>query len=246
MSRILIKIEYVGTNYHGWQKQGDLPTIQGILEKTLSEFFKQQITLFASGRTDAKVHAKAQYAHFDCESRFDYSRLPLAINTLLPKDIMIVSACEVSEDFHARFSVKKKIYRYYIYNNPIRSPLLQEFSLHVPAILNIKKMKKVCKIFVGEHDFTAFCSKREYEDKYLNIRKIYYLKIKKIGDLICFEICGNGFLYNMVRIIVGTILAVGKNKIQPNQIKNIFESKNRSEAGETLPAQGLVLFDVIY
>ena len=246
MMRILIKIEYVGSNYHGWQKQANLPTIQGILEKTLSNFLKQNITLFGCGRTDAKVHAKSQYAHFDCESSFDFSRLPLAINNMLPKDIMIVSARQVSNDFHARFSAKKKIYRYYIYNNIVRSPLLNEFSLHVPVKLDNKKMKKACKMFVGEHNFTAFCTKREFEDRFFNVRKIYSLKMKKRKNLICFEICGNGFLYNMVRIIIGTILDVGKNKIETKQIKKMFVSKNRCEAGETLPPHGLILYDVIY
>lgn len=246
MKRVLLQIEYKGTNYFGWQKQPNLITVQGVLEDALSNFFKQDIALNSSGRTDAKVHAFRQYAHFDCDTNIDISRLPYALNSFLPNDIKIKDAKQVDNNFHARFDAKKKIYQYYINNSPFNCALYNDFCFHVPQKLNLRKMKKACGFFKGEHDFTSFCAKREFEDKFHNIRKIYYIKMSTKNNIIKFEVCGNGFLYNMVRIIIGTIIDVGKGKIAPQEIKKILLSKDRASAGQTAEPQGLILFDVKY
>ena len=246
MKRVLVKIEYKGTNYHGWQKQDNAVCVQEIVESALSKLLGEIVCLSASGRTDAGVHATGQYAHFDTCSNFDFSKLPLAINHSLPQDIMIKSAKVVEGDFHARFSAKKKIYKYYVLNSKVRRPIFDDFCIQVPQEICLKTMKKASKHLIGTHNFTSFCAKREYDDRFDNVRTIYSIKIKKIGDFIEFSFCGNGFLYNMVRIIVGTLIEVGKGKINPDELKNIILAKDRTKAGFTAEAKGLFLFDVIY
>ena len=243
--KVLIEIEYKGTNYCGWQIQKNGISVQQVLQQALSLFFKQEIVLFASGRTDAGVHAKSQFAHFEIDKNFDVTKLPLAISSLLPNDVSVKNAIQVSDNFHARYSVKSKTYYYRMYLSKTKEPLKDDFSLQVKEALNIKAMKKACKYFVGEHNFKAFCIPRKIENENF-VRKIITCDLEHKGNDIVFKICGEGFLHNMVRIIVGTLLLVGQEKIKPCEIKNIILSLDRSKAGKTVSPKGLTLQKVNY
>ena len=244
MKKICLIIQYNGKNFCGWQKQIGKRTVQGVLEHKISKLLKEEISLFASGRTDAGVHATGQTAHFGTNSKFDLSKLPFAVNSGLENDVSILKAKEVSQNFHARYSVKKKTYIYKIYVSKIKKPLKNGLVTQVIYDLDISKMKQATKYFVGEHNFFAFCSSGSSVKDFVRI--IYDFKIKKVDDEIHLKISGNGFLYNMVRIIVGTLIDIGRGKIKPEEIVNIIKSKDRKKAGETMPAHGLYLCKVSY
>ncbi len=252
---MLLTIEYKGTNFAGWQVQPGKRTVQGEIEKALQNIFGQKIQIFGSGRTDSGVHAIGQTAHFDGASsvfnkfivngKLNKEKLILAINANLPVDVKVLKLKKVAGNFHARFNVKEKIYLYKLQTNTnISSPLLAGLVGTCKKSLDIQKMREGAKFLIGEHDFTSFSStKTEVEDF---VRTINYIKIRKESDIVTFEISGNGFLYNMVRIIVGTLVDVGTGKIEPEKIKTILESKSRSCAGKTAPAEGLYLKKVKY
>lgn len=243
MKNVLMGVSYLGTNYSGWQKQDNALAIQEIIEMALKEICGENIDIFASGRTDSGVHALEQC--FSCELGFDnIGRLPLALNSKLPKDIKILWAKEVDKNFHARFSAHKKTYLYRVKTDSIESPFDEQITTYVPYALNLKKMQDASKFLIGEHDFEAFCSSGSSVPDFTRI--IYSINIKQTNNLFEFEICGNGFLYNMVRIIVGTLIDVGRGKLQAEKIKEILESKNRQTAGKTMPAKGLILKNVEY
>lgn len=243
--RVLIEIEYKGTNYCGWQIQKNGQSVQGALQEVLSNFFNEKIVLFSSGRTDAGVHAKSQYAHFDLVKFFDVSKLPYAVERYLPNDICIKSARQVQDSFHARYSVISKTYHYHLYESKVKLPLKDEMSLQIKSTLDIDKMKQACKFFVGKHNFKAFCIPRKLDNENFE-REIFCCDIEKNGNDYVFKICGKGFLHNMVRIIVGTLLMVGEGKIKPEEVKNIILSKERKNAGKTVSSKGLILYDVSY
>lgn len=243
--RVLIEIEYKGTNYCGWQIQPKALSIQQILQDNISLICNQQIKLVASGRTDSGVHAKSQYAHFDYDGNFDVKRLPFALQNKLPNDISIKNAWIVRENFHARYSVMSKTYYYRLFISNTISPLKEDYYLRTKDDLDIEKMQKACKKFVGTHDFSAFCLSRKIENEN-NVRTINLCLLEQNENELIFKICGNGFLHNMVRIIVGTLLEIGTGRKKLDDIERIFQNKDRTKAGKTVSAKGLMLMQVDY
>ena len=232
-------------DFGGWQKQPNKLNIQGEIERAISEITKEDnIELNASGRTDAGVNSLGQTANFKTNSNLPVEKFPIAINSKLKKSIVIKSAEEVDERFHSRYSVKSKKYRYTINNSEYGSAIYREMEYHFPQKLDIKKMQEAAKYFEGEHDFKGF--KASGTSSKSSVRTIYKAEVIKEGDRVYIELTGNGFLYNMVRIISGTLLDVGIGKIKPEEIREIIESKDRKRAGKTLPAHGLCLVEVNY
>ena len=243
MRNIKITIQYNGKNYCGWQNQNNSPGIQGTIEKAIFDITREEVKITGSGRTDAGVHALGQVANFKTNSQIPVDRIPNALNAKLPKDISIVKAEEVDEDFHSRYSAKKKTYRYQIYNSQYRSPIYADISYPVKYDLDIDKMKKEAKSLIGTYDFKGFMSSGSSVID--TVRTIYNIEVSKSEDLIIIEIEGNGFLYNMVRIIAGTLVDIGRGRIA-EKMSTIIESKSRSMAGHTAPAHGLFLKKVDY
>lgn len=239
---IKLTIEYDGKDLNGWQKQNDKLNIQGEIEKAIQNVLNEKVDLIATGRTDAGVHSLGQVANFKTSSDMPITKMPIAINSQLRKSIRIINAEEVDRNFHSRYNCKKKTYRYIINNSEQGSAIYRNLEYHVPQKLNINKMKEAIKYFEGEHDFKAF--KSSGGSGKTTIRTIYKAEIKQENNRIIIELTGNGFLYNMVRIIVGTLLDVGTGKIDANQIPEIIESKDRQMAGKTVPPQGLYLVSV--
>lgn len=245
MRNIKLIIEYDGKDFNGWQKQKDKLNIQGTIEKAIEQITREEIELMASGRTDRGVHAIGQVANFKTNSKIPIEKFPIAINTNLKKSIIIKSAEEVDERFHSRLNCKKKTYRYVINNSEYGTAIYRNLETHIPKKLNIKKMQEAIKYFEGEHDFKAFRASGTSSKS--SIRTIYKAEVMQMPDnKIWIQLTGNGFLYNMVRIIAGTIVDVGLEKILPEDIEKIIKSKNREEAGKTLPPQGLYLVSVKY
>lgn len=244
MRNIKLIIEYDGKGFNGWQKQPDKLNIQGEIEKAISEITGEQIELIASGRTDRGVHSLGQTANFKTNSSIPIEKFPIAINSKLKESIVIKNAEEVDERFHSRYSVKSKTYRYTINNSKYGSAIYRNMEFHFSQKLDVNKMKQACEYFEGEHDFKAF--KASGTSSKSSVRTIYKADVFEEGDRIFIELTGNGFLYNMVRIIAGTLLEVGLGKILPKEIPNIIESKDRTQAGKTLPANGLCLMRVEY
>lgn len=244
MARFKLIVAYDGTNYNGFAKQPNGITIQGLLEQAAEAILNQPIHVIGAGRTDTGVHAKAQCCVFDATTSIPSNRLVKAINAKLPKDVVVQSVEEVSEDFHPRFGAKRKTYRYQIHNGQVQDPFLYRYAYFYPYHLDVEKMQEAATYLVGEHDFVAFCSAGSSVKT--TVRTIYSLKIVKEGDLIQIDICGNGFLYNMVRIIVGTLIEVGIGKKAPSSLKTIIESKERKLASPTAPPQGLMMLNIEY
>ena len=244
MKNIKLTIEYDGKDFNGWQKQPTKLNIQGEIERAISEITGEETELIASGRTDAGVHAIAQIANFKTNSNFPVEKYPIALNAKLKKSIRIQSAEEVEERFHARYNCIQKTYRYIINNSKYGSSIYRNLEYFVPQKLDINAMKKAAKYFEGEHDFKGF--KATGGNNKNTIRTIYKIAIKNENSRIIMELTGDGFLYNMVRIIAGTLLEVGLGKIKPEEIPNIINSKDRTKAGKTLPAHALYLVEVNY
>lgn len=231
-------------NLIGWQKQPNKLNIQGNIEKAIYQVTGEEVELLASGRTDAGVHALGQVANFKTNSQIPIEKIPIALNTNLKKSIRILQAEEVKESFHSRLSCKRKTYRYVINNSPNGTAIYRNLETNIPEHLDILKMQEAIKYFIGEHDFKAF--KASGTSSKSSVRTIYEATVYKKEDRIFIELTGNGFLYNMVRIIAGTLVEVGKGKIKPEEIPNIIQSKDRTRAGKTLPPQGLYLVKVEY
>ncbi len=229
----------------GWQKQPDKLNIQGEIERAIEDITGEKIDLIASGRTDAGVHSLGQTANFKIENNsIPIEKFPIALNSKLKKSIVIKSAEEVEERFHSRYCVKSKTYRYVINNSENGTALYRTLEYHFSQKLDVEKMKKAAKYFEGEHDFKGF--KASGSNNKSSVRKIYKTEVKKENDRIIIEITGNGFLYNMVRIIVGTLIDVGIRKIDTEDIPSIIDSKDRKLAGKTVPPHGLYLLKVEY
>ena len=236
--RIALGVEYEGTNYFGFQKQKSTKqTVQGSLEESISRVADHKVKTFCSGRTDAGVHAFMQVIHFDTNairSSIEWSR---GINSNLPKDIRVLWAKEIDESFHARFSATKRSYIYNILNDPTPSALWADRSLFIPIRLDIQSMKKASKYLIGEHDFSSFrgsgCQSKT------PIRNIQAIKISRKDDFVTLEFTANAFLLHMVRIIVGTLIMVGKKEIKPKEVDKILKQKNRKIAGKTVNSSGL-------
>lgn len=244
MRNIKITIEYDGKEFNGWQKQPNKLNIQGTIEKAIESIVGHEVNLTASGRTDAGVHALGQVANFKTDSQIPIQKMAIAINSRLKKSIVIKNAEEVEERFHSRLSCKQKTYRYVINNSKQGTAIYRNLEYHISNILDIEKMQKAAKFFEGEHDFKAF--KASGTSSKNSVRIIYKAEVKQNGDKIVIELTGNGFLYNMVRIISGTLVEVGLGKIEPEQITEIINSQKRENAGKTLPAHGLYLVNVVY
>ncbi|MBR1925671.1 MAG: tRNA pseudouridine(38-40) synthase TruA [Clostridia bacterium] len=245
MRKIKLVVQYVGTNYCGWQKQKNGKSVQEVIEKAILKVLGEPCQVFGAGRTDAGVHAEGQVAHFETIANIYPPKLYHLINTALPDDIRILNSEEVSSDFHSRFSAKKKTYEYKFYVSDTILPLLEQTQTRVGYEFCYKKAKKACKFFVGTHNFSAFCaSGTKVKD---TTRTIYSLKLNKVSEKeYSLMVCGNGFLYNMVRILAGTIIEVGLNKKEASDIKNIIKSGKRELAGKTMPAKGLTLKKIEY
>jgi tRNA pseudouridine38-40 synthase len=243
VNNIKLVIEYDGTNYAGWQQQKKEKTVQETLKKAIERVVNEKITLYGSGRTDAGTHALGQVANFKTKSNLPTSKLVQAINFYLPNDIIVKSARKVSVEFHSQYSTKSKTYRYTILNNNTGSAINRNFCYYYNGDLNIEKMQKASKALLGRHDFSAFKSR---SDNASNIRTIKKLEIKKKGKHLLFTIESDGFLYKMVRSIVGTLLEVGKGKMSITEFKRVSRSGIRSLAGATVPAKGLCLLKVKY
>ena len=221
-------------NSIGWQKQPDKLNIQGTIEKAIERITGEQVDLMASGRTDRGVHALGQVANFKTNSNIPIEKFAIAINSNLKKSILIKSAEEVDERFHSRLTCKKKTYRYVINNSKYGTAIYRNLETHIPIKLNVEEMQKAIKFFEGEHDFKAFKSSGTSSKS--SVRTIYKAEVKQMSnDKIWIELTGNGFLYNMVRIIAGTLVEVGLGKIKAEEINDIMESKRRENAGKTLP-----------
>lgn len=244
MKRILLKIEYDGTNYSGWQKQQNQKTIQGEIEESILRTIGEEVEVFGSGRTDAGVHALGQFAHFDIKAPVPVSKIANILNRALPLDIVIKEAQEVDNDFHARFSVTQKKYCYKIYNGLEKKAFLANRVGWVKYPLDLDKMEKAAKLLLGEHDFKGFCSSNTSVQNF--VRTIYSIDIIRKDNFIDIEVCGSGFLYNMVRIIVGTLVDYALDKLSMENIKNALENGDRSSSGQTMPAGGLYLKEAVY
>ena len=240
MRRIKLIVAYDGTEYSGWQIQPEAPTIEMYLDKAIRELTGENVHVTGASRTDAGVHAYGNVAVFDTESTIPGDRFTFALNRFLPDSIVIQDSWEVSGDFHPRHCNTRKTYEYRILNTAVPLPQKRNFTWHVAGSIDIEKMKEAAAYIVGEHDFKSFCQTGAQVES--TVRTIYSVEVEEQGenDLVI-RVCGNGFLYNMVRIIVGTLLDIGQGKRDPMDIFTILEAKDRSVAGPTAPAHGLTL-----
>lgn len=244
MKRIKLIISYDGTNYCGWQIQKNGITIEQILNETLSELLGERIAVIGASRTDSGVHALGNVAVFDTNTRIPPEKLAFALNQRLPGDIRIQDSCEVPGDFHPRYCDTRKTYEYRILNRTFENPITRLYTHFCYFKLDVEAMQRAASYLVGEHDFASFCSARG--QALTTVRIIYYLNVDRQGDYIIIRINGNGFLYNMVRIIVGTLLKVGMGVYPPEHVKEILEAKDRRQAGPKVEAKGLTLVEIEY
>ncbi len=245
MKNFLLEISYKGTAYHGWQVQSNAVTVQEKIQDAIEKVFGTREDVKGCSRTDAGVHANTFCCNFKTEKNFLPEKIPSALNANLPFDISVKSCKEVDEDFHARYDCKGKEYVYKVWNSQTRNPfydgLYYNYKYH---IIDEKMLDRQAQDFVGRYDFSAFCaSGSSVEDM---TREIYSFSVKRNGDEVYFTVSGNGFLYNMVRIMVGTLLEISSGKIQKGSVKEIIDSKNRLNAGFTVPPEGLYLNKVYY
>lgn len=244
MKRIKLTVAYDGTNYCGWQVQDNGITVEAVLNRHLSELLSEPIRVTGASRTDSGVHAMGNVAVFDTMTRIPPEKISYALNTRLPEDIRIQHSCEVAADFHPRRCVSRKTYEYRILNRTFELPTERLYSYFVHRPLNEQNMQKAAEFLVGEHDFKSFCSAGSQVES--TVRTVYSLDVKREGDLIRVCVTGNGFLYNMVRIIVGTLLSVGYGMYPPVHVKEILEARDRGQAGPKAPAWGLFLKEIYF
>ncbi|MEX1378370.1 MAG: tRNA pseudouridine(38-40) synthase TruA [Eubacteriales bacterium] len=241
-----MNISYDGTKYKGWQRQKDAKsTIQGKIEQTLSKYFEEDIKIIGASRTDAGVHAKMQVANFVLKSKIDTEKARMDINSYLPSDIVVNDILFADDRFHSRFNAKKKEYEYTIWKADAKYPPLfnRKYVYHIDRMVNIKKMREAAEMFLGEHDFKGFSSDKTKKGTIRNIERI---DISEDEFMIKINIVGDGFLYNMIRIIVGTMIEIGAGEKTIKIIDDVFKTKNRELAGYTVPACGLFLGKIIY
>jgi tRNA pseudouridine38-40 synthase len=263
MRNIRIELSYDGTDFSGWQRQPDRPTIQGCLETTLGRMLGESVRICGSGRTDAGVHAFGQVANFKTCSAIPPRNLVKALNDVLPPTVRVRAAQEVADDFHARYTVRSKTYRYRILQTPVCSPFLGRFVWHYPYELSQGAMAEAARLVAGEHDFTSFAASpgggeevegpdtlpaNQTTSSPSNVRTIFSSRIvwRPRLALLSYEVCGSGFLHHMVRNLVGTLVEIGRGKLTPRDMLRILEARDRRLAGPTAPAQGLCLMKVEY
>lgn len=242
--RVKLIISYDGTNYCGWQVQINGITIEEVINRELSRMLGEDIAVIGASRTDSGVHALGNVAVFDTFSKIPPEKMCFALNQRLPDDIRIQDSCEVPLDFHPRYCDSTKTYEYKILNRRFDNPVMRLYTHFVYMPLDYKKMQEAAKYLVGEHDFKSFCSARTQVTD--TVRTIYSLDVSKEDDIIKIRISGNGFLYNMVRIIVGTLIKVGLKVYPPEYVKEILEACDRNVAGPKAPAKGLTLIGIVY
>ena len=244
MKRVKLVVAYDGTNYHGWQVQYNGITIEEVLNRTISELVQEDIKVIGASRTDAGVHACGNVAVFDTESRIPGDKFSFALNQRLPEDIRIQESCEVDADFHPRYADTVKTYEYNILNRRFELPTKRLYAAFCYYPMDIERMNQAAAYLVGEHDFKSFCSAGAQVQT--TVRTIYAVNVTKEDDMVHIRITGNGFLYNMVRIIAGTLMQVGTGLMEPEQVKEILEARDRSKAGPTAVAKGLTLVEIRY
>ena len=245
MRRIRLIVEYDGTGYSGWQRQENAMTVQQKIEEALRRLTRErELFIVGASRTDAGVHALGQNAHFDTDSKIPGDKFAFALNTLLPEDIRVRGSMEVDGGFHARFSTKGKEYRYLIYSNPHSSALYRNLSAHVIYPLDVEKMRREAEFMLGTHDFAPFAASGSVVKD--TVRRINSVSVEKSGEFVEMRVHGNGFLYNMVRILAGTLKGVGSCKLEEGAIQRALESGSRLDLGVTAPPQGLTLMRVDY
>lgn len=244
MKKIMLECAYDGTDYHGWQLQPEAPTIEGELNKALSSLTGEEIKVIGASRTDAGVHSMGNVAVFETNSSIPADRYVRALAGHLPENIVVTSARQVKADFHPRHCDHRKTYEYRFFTGEIRNPQLDRYSAWHYGQLDVDAMKRAATYLVGTHDFTSFCAAATVvEDK---VRTLYDVSVEKSGDMILIRVTGNGFLYNMVRIIAGTLLFVGMGRIAADDLPMIIEKRDRNFAGPTSPAKGLTQINIDY
>ncbi|MBQ9531955.1 MAG: tRNA pseudouridine(38-40) synthase TruA [Eubacterium sp.] len=244
MRRLLITIKYDGSAYHGWQVQSNAITVQEVFQNAVEKVFGERLDVKGCSRTDSSVHANMYCLSIDTDMNIEDENVVLALNTYLPKDIAVISCKETDFDFHPRYSCKSKEYVYKIYNGKIRDPFLEKYAYHYRYPINVVLLDKEAQAFVGTHNFCGFCSiKSDVED---TVRTVKSISVKKDGDMVYINVEADGFLYNMVRIMVGTLLFINEGKIKEGELTDIINSKNRKRAGKTAQPQGLYLNKVNY
>ena len=242
--RIKITVEYDGTEYCGWQVQPNGITVQQRLNEAVEALTDEKTSVVGSGRTDSGVHAAGQVAHFDTNSTIPPQRFAAALNSVLPADIRVLSSCEAEEGFHARFCAKKKTYSYKMYIAETVRPLWDRYACLLAYPVDVAAMSSAAKLFVGEHDFRSFmASGSSVQD---TVRTVYSASVTTDGDFITFTVCGSGFLYNMVRIMAGTLVEVGAGRMSEADVVSALENGQRTLSGKTMPPHGLTLVSVEY
>lgn len=242
--RVKLIVAYDGTNYCGWQMQDNGITVEQVLNEELSRLLGEDIKIIGASRTDSGVHALGNVAVFDTETRIPPEKISFALNQRLPDDIRIQNSCQVADDFHPRYCDTIKTYEYNIWNNKFPNPIVRLYSKFVYYNLDIERMEKAAAYLVGKHDFFAFSSPRTQVEN--TVRTVTEISFRKEGNMITMRIKGDGFLYNMVRIIMGTLLKCGMGMFEPEYVKEILESKDRKKAGAKAEACGLTLVGIEY
>ncbi|WP_313428141.1 tRNA pseudouridine(38-40) synthase TruA [Siminovitchia terrae] len=245
MQRYKAVVAYDGSGFSGYQIQPRGRTVQGEIEQVLRKLHKGEVIgVTASGRTDSGVHARGQVIHFDSPLKLSGEQWIKALNSLLPDDISFLKVEAARSDFHARFDATKKKYKYFLYGGLVRDPFKRHFAAHVRGAFDVKAMREAAEYLTGTHDFTSFCSAKTETDN--RVRTLFELDIQEYGNELELTFVGDGFLYNMVRIIVGSLLDAGSGKIEISNIPGILAAKDRTLAGKTAPAEGLYLWEVYY
>lgn len=242
MRRLKCTIQYDGTGYAGYQVQPNGLTIQEVIETTLARMHKHPVKIIGSGRTDARVHAYGQVIHFDTELSIPPENVVKALNTLLPADIRVRSCEEVEPTFEARYDVVGKEYRYFVRRE--ENAFRRNLSVHIPYSLDLERIRQGMSHLIGTHDFSSFCVAKTETDN--RVRTIYEAELMTVDDELIFRFQGSGFLYNQIRIMVGTLLDVGRGRFAPEDIKKMLLAKDRNVAGVTAPPHGLYLWEVFY
>ncbi len=244
MQRLLLTLRYDGTAYHGWQVQPNARTVQQTLQDAVEALTGVRSGVIGCSRTDAGVHAKMFCCTFDTESKIPPERMPAALNSFLPEDIAVYACSPAAADFHPRYAARGKRYTYYIWNSAYRNPFFERFSLRRVGRLDAELLHAAAQQFVGKHDFSAFCSADA--DTTDAVRTVFSAAVRREGDMVCFTVEADGFLYNMVRIMVGTLLDIAGGKLTADTIPAALASGDRTKAGATAPAKGLFLEKVFY
>lgn len=242
--RYVLKVAYDGTHFCGWQVQNNGRTVQAELNAAVFQAFGENATVTASGRTDSGVHALAQICHVDLTADIAGGKLADALNQRLPEDVSVISSAVAPQGFDANRSAKKKTYVYKTYYSPRRNPLYDRYAVWVKGEPDLEKMREAAQIFVGEHDFAAYCASGSQVKT--TVRRVYSFNVEEDGAFVSFKVCGNGFLYNMVRTLAGTVLWYSTGKLSAEDITASLEKGERNKVGKTMPAKGLVLNDVDY